>query len=107
MPVILGWGITMLFVLAGWILFRAADIGTATSILGSLAGLRGIGGSLQEPFLLATAAAVSVLVPSAHEIREGLLRPQPVVAALAAVVALICIFRVGRDDLIPFIYFQF
>jgi D-alanyl-lipoteichoic acid acyltransferase DltB (MBOAT superfamily) len=107
MPGILSWGITMLFVLAGWVLFRAADIGTAMSVLGSLAGLRGIGGSLQEIPLLAAAAAVSVLVPSAHEIKESVLRPQPLVAAIAAVVALICIFRVGKEELIPFIYFQF
>ena len=57
----------MLFVLAGWVLFRAANINTAMSVLGSLAGLRGIAGSLQEIPLLAAAAAVSVLVPSAHE----------------------------------------
>jgi alginate O-acetyltransferase complex protein AlgI len=107
MPRILGWGITSLFVLVGWVLFRAADIGTAASVICSLGGLSGIGGKLQDIPLLAIAAAVSVLVPSAHEIKERVLKPQPIVAAIAAVVALICIFRVGKEELIPFIYFQF
>src|SRR5262249_14124428 len=43
MPAALGWLVTMLFVLAGWVLFRAADFGTAASMLASLAGLHGTG----------------------------------------------------------------
>jgi hypothetical protein len=107
MPGVLAWAITMLFVLAGWVLFRASDIGTALSILGSLGGLHGFAGRLQEIPLLIIAAAVSVLVPSAHEIKDGILRPQPRLATIAAIVALICIFRVGKEELVPFIYFQF
>src|SRR3954463_2657847 len=44
LPAIAGWAITMLFVLGGWVLFRAADLGMALSLLASMAGFGGSGG---------------------------------------------------------------
>jgi D-alanyl-lipoteichoic acid acyltransferase DltB (MBOAT superfamily) len=107
-PAILGWAVTMLFVLVGWVLFRAADFKVALSILASLSGASGLGGgSLQSAPLLAAAALVSALLPSAHEIKDQFLRPYPIVAAAAAALAVYCMFAVGKDDLVNFIYFQF
>ena len=48
LPGAAGWALTMLFVLVGWVLFRAADFSTAGSILISLSGAGGISGTLQE-----------------------------------------------------------
>ena len=46
----------MLFVLASFVLFRAADFATAASMLASLVGVHGWGGSFGEPGLIVIAA---------------------------------------------------
>jgi D-alanyl-lipoteichoic acid acyltransferase DltB (MBOAT superfamily) len=107
MPAVLGWLVTMLFVLAGWVLFRAADFGTAASILASLVGMNGRGGTFGEPGLIVVAALVSALVPSAHEIKDGARWPRPAFAAAAAVLAAYCVLEVGKGPPLSFIYFRF
>jgi alginate O-acetyltransferase complex protein AlgI len=107
MPPAVGWLLTMLFVLAGWVLFRAADFGTAASILASLVGLNGTGGEFRDAGLVVAGVLVSWLVPSAHEIKDGLRWPHPALAAGAAVLAAICVLEVGRGPPLSFIYFRF
>jgi D-alanyl-lipoteichoic acid acyltransferase DltB (MBOAT superfamily) len=107
MPTALGWFVTMAFVLAGWVLFRAADFATAASILASLAGLHGSGGTFGEPGLIVVAALVSALVPSAHEIKDRAHWPRPAFAAAAAVLAAFCVLEVGKGPPLSFIYFRF
>jgi len=106
-PALAGWAITMLFVLAGWVVFRANGFASAGSILGSLAGLNGIGGALAEAKLIAIAALASAVIPSAHEMKDRLLLPIPVVAAVTALLAAFCVFEVGKGAPVNFIYFQF
>ena len=65
MPALLGWAVTMLFVAVGWVVFRADTFGTATSIVGSMAGLNGFGGVLLEAKLMVAAALAAALIPSA------------------------------------------
>ncbi len=48
MPMPVGWAITMLFVMVGWVLFRAADFQTAASVLYSLVGGGGFAGKIAE-----------------------------------------------------------
>jgi alginate O-acetyltransferase complex protein AlgI len=107
MPKLLGWSLTMLFVLIGWVIFRAATFGVAGSILMSLIGAGGFGGTLQSVKLLVAAALVSALVPSAHEIIDGLKKPYPLLAAGGAVLAVYCLLVVGEGAPVSFIYFQF
>jgi alginate O-acetyltransferase complex protein AlgI len=107
MPAALGWLVTMTFVLAGWVLFRAADFGTAASMLGSLVGLHGAGGTFHDTRLLIVAALVSALVPSAHEIKDRAGWPRPAFAAAAAVLAAYCVLEVGKGPPLSFIYFRF
>ncbi len=107
MPAALGWLITMAFVLAGWVLFRAADFTTAASILASLVGLHGTGGSFHQAGLIVVAALISALVPSAHEIKDRAHWPHPAFAAAAAVLAAYCVFEVGKGPPLSFIYFRF
>jgi alginate O-acetyltransferase complex protein AlgI len=106
-----GWALTMLFVLLGWVLFRAADFGIAASIIASLSGANGFGGGLSKISLLAAGAAVSLLLPSAHEIKDRLPEPAPAAAAGAALAAAFlagfCVLEVGRGPPLNFIYFQF
>ncbi len=107
MPKLVGWAITMLFVLVGWVAFRAASFGIANSILMSLTGAGGVGGALQPVTLLIASALASALIPSAHEIKNGLSNPHPVLAAAGAVLAVYCLLEVGQGAPVSFIYFQF
>jgi alginate O-acetyltransferase complex protein AlgI len=110
LPALAGWTITMLFVLAGWVLFRASGFDAAGSMLVSLTGWHGFGGAtLREAGPIVLGALASVLIPSAHEMKDWLLRPKPIpaIAVAAALLAIVCVFEVGRGAPVNFIYFQF
>jgi D-alanyl-lipoteichoic acid acyltransferase DltB (MBOAT superfamily) len=107
LPMPAAWLVTMMFVIAGWVVFRASSFGTAGSIILSLAGGMGFSGALQEYKLLIVAALASVLIPSAHEIKDGLLRPRPALAAGAGLLAVYCLLEAGQGAPVNFIYFQF
>jgi hypothetical protein len=97
----------MLFVIAGWVVFRASSFGTAGSVLTSLVGANGLGGPLHDVKFLIAGALASVLIPSAHEIKDTLLRPRPALAAGGAVLAVYCLLEAGQGAPVNFIYFQF
>ena len=107
MPWVVGWFITMLFVVVGWVLFRAADFSTASSMIVSLFGGHGLGGRISNPGLLLVAAAVSLFLPSAHEIRNSRPLPWRSIAVATAILAGFCVLEVGRGPPLSFIYFQF
>ena len=107
MPALAGWAVTMLFVMVGWVLFRAADFHTAASVLYSLVGGGGFGGRIQSMGLLIAAALVSMLVPSAHEIKDMRPLPWPAIAVTAAALAGFCVLEVGNGPPLNFSYFQF
>jgi len=107
MPWVVGWFITMLFVVVGWVLFRAADFSTASSMIVSLFGGHGLGGNISNPGLLLVAAAVSLFLPSAHEIRNSRPLPWRSIAVATAILAGFCVLEVGRGPPLSFIYFQF
>jgi D-alanyl-lipoteichoic acid acyltransferase DltB (MBOAT superfamily) len=107
MPELAGWALTMLFVLAGWVVFRASSFSTAGSVLASLAGLHGFAGAFAEAKLIALAALASAVIPSAYEMKDHLTRPRPVLAVVTALLAAFCVFEVGKGAPVNFIYFQF
>jgi alginate O-acetyltransferase complex protein AlgI len=107
LPAVAAWLITMLFVLVGWVLFRARSFTVAASMLGSMTGTSGLHGELQGIKYLVAGGLVSLLVPSAHELKDFSLRPNRVVAAGAAVLAIVCVLLVGDEAPVSFIYFQF
>jgi alginate O-acetyltransferase complex protein AlgI len=107
LPALAGWALTMLFVVAGWVLFRAADFGSAADMLVSMTGLHGFGGSFRGAGLLAIGATLSVLVPSAHEIKDRWAAPAPWGVAALAVLLCFCVIEVGKGPPLPFVYFQF
>ncbi len=107
MPVPAAWLLTMLFVVAGWVLFRAPDFTVAGNMLAGMGGAGGFGGGLQKPLLMAAAFAVSVLGPTSLAFVDELLKPRRAVAAAFAVVAVVCLLEVGKGQPINFIYFQF
>lgn len=107
LPKSLGWFLTMSFVLVGWVLFRADSFHTAISLLQSLSGSNGFGGVVEKPWLFVASAIASVLIPSAHEIKDQLLKPIPILAVVGAILAIFCVLDVGRGAPVNFIYFQF
>jgi hypothetical protein len=107
LPDAAGWVLTMLFVLASWALFRADSFSVAGSILASLCGLNGLAGRLQEVGLLLAAALASTMLPSAHELKDKLLKPRPAIAWALGALAAYCVLVVGRGPPLNFIYFQF
>jgi alginate O-acetyltransferase complex protein AlgI len=66
-----------------------------------------VGGTVQSAKLMVAAALVSALVPSAHEMKDALSRPRPVLAVGGAVLAVYCLLEVGQGAPVNFIYFQF
>jgi D-alanyl-lipoteichoic acid acyltransferase DltB (MBOAT superfamily) len=76
MPRPLGWATTMLAVLVAWVYFRAADLGTAHAMLGSMVGANGL--SLKTPNIdglpadgipiMVAAAIIAVAAPNVIEI---------------------------------------
>ena len=49
----------------------------------------------------------AVLVPSTQRVVEGWLLPKPFYAVTLALMLMACVWAVGEEKPIPFIYFQF
>jgi alginate O-acetyltransferase complex protein AlgI len=107
LPAPIAWALTMLFVIAGWVLFRAADFTIAGKMLIGMAGFNGLVGEAVWPSMLAAAAAVSILGPNTKEFVEEWLTPAPAYAVAFALAAVIVVLQVGYGQPRSFIYFQF
>ena len=107
LPTPLAWAITMLFVIAGWVLFRASSFTEAAVMLEAMSGVGGIGGSFAGGALIIVAAAVSTIGPTSFEFVSRQLKPYPAFAVAAAVVAVVVVLEVGKGQPQSFIYFQF
>jgi alginate O-acetyltransferase complex protein AlgI len=107
MPAAAGWLITMLFIIVGWVIFRAADFSSAAAILGSMAGLNGFDGKFSRAGLILAGLLVSVIVPAAYRVRSAWLIPHPAFAITTAILTFVCILEVGKGAPQSFIYFQF
>src|SRR5262245_12145492 len=109
LPAPLGWALTMLFVLVGWVLFRSSDFTTAGHMLMGLAGLgNGFVPTVPLNRVLALALVASVLVPSTQRLVEGgWLQPVAYQAVGLAVLLVACIPASGQGQPTQFIDFQF
>ncbi|MBF0130503.1 MAG: MBOAT family protein [Alphaproteobacteria bacterium] len=98
------------FVCLAWIFFRAPDVATAWTYLGSLANVE-VGARLASPFvlfLLALGAASQALPESLFPRVEARLArlPAPAQGAMLGVMIFL-IDALGPEGVAPFIYFQF
>lgn len=110
-PLLLGWLLTMLFVMVSWVLFRAEDFGTAAGLIQSLFGGSGLtlDASKYEisPLLLVAAAAIAIAGPTSQDaVLQGRFDKRWV-AAPAALAFVYLIIEVGSKAHPEFIYFQF
>lgn len=108
MPAPMAWLVTMMFVLVGWVLFRAPDFAHAGQVLAAMVHPAAVSLTLKKlPWLLLLAAALSVVRPTAAEFAERrLIANWPVAVALAGL-AVAAILDVGEGKPVSFIYFQF
>jgi alginate O-acetyltransferase complex protein AlgI len=105
-----GWLLTLLFVMAGWVLFRAESFAVAGRILASMLGLHGAGHvSLDREYVAALAggAAAALIGPTSQEAALRLLQPRPWLAVPAGVGLAYLLLLVGGRLPNVFIYFQF
>ncbi|PWC31572.1 MBOAT family protein [Azospirillum sp. TSO22-1] len=107
LPLPVAWLLTMLFVVVGWVLFRAPDFATAGNLLAGMAGQGGLAGDLSRPLTMAVGAAVALLGPTSLDFTDTRLPARRPVAAAFAVLAVACILEVGKGQPLSFIYFQF
>ena len=107
MPAVLGWALTMAFVLSAWVLFRAPDFATAGTVLRGMAGLAGAGPTrVAHVPELAAAIALALLGPTSQALADRL-RPRPWLAwPIGAALAGLLLLAGGRAPN-EFIYFQF
>jgi D-alanyl-lipoteichoic acid acyltransferase DltB (MBOAT superfamily) len=109
-PTAVAWLLTLLFVMASWVLFRSADFQHAGEVLISMTGWHGTGHlSLDREFVIALClgAAVALLGPTSQEAALIWLRPRSWLAVPAGVLLAYLLLLIGGRLPNVFIYFQF
>ena len=111
MPRLLGWALTMGFVMLGWVLFRAPDFASAARMFTAMAGPPWVGGAVSmdttQTVALLAGCIAAVAGPASQVIALDRLRPLPWVGAAAGVVLFLMLLLVGGRVPNEFIYFQF
>ncbi|GEP00194.1 MBOAT family O-acyltransferase [Methylobacterium haplocladii] len=105
MPAILGWALTLLFVMLSWVLFRATSFEAALAVFKGLFGLAPVGSGFKWR-TIAIAAAVATLGPSAWAAVHKA-PPSRALAIGVAVLFVVVLLKIGDDANYEFIYFQF
>ena len=109
-PKPLAWALTLLFVMAGWVLFRADSFALAGSMLGSMLGVGGVGHiGLDREYLgvIIVGIAVTLIGPTSQEAALIRLAPGPWLAVPAGAGLAFLVLLAGGRLPNAFIYFQF
>ena len=111
-PSALGWLLTMLVVLVGWVLFRAPTFAAATAMLRGMLGLHGGQADVLSLVqwnlgLIAVGMAVSTLGPTSQTLTLESAKPRAWLTVTAGLAACVILLKVSDADYTPFIYFQF
>jgi D-alanyl-lipoteichoic acid acyltransferase DltB (MBOAT superfamily) len=109
-PMLVGWLLTMLVVVAGFVLFRAPSFAAAWEVLTGMAGLNGKGRLMpgaRDWWLVPLAGVVAIAGPTAHQLALDKLRPSPWLAGATALLFVYLLLLVGGGRNTEFIYFQF
>ena len=108
LPRPLAWAITLLFVMVGWVLFRAADFPAASRMIASMFGAYGWGGRFPALWLVLPVGAVVALVgPTSQEAALVRLAPRRRLGLALGVACLLLLLLIGGELKNEFIYFQF
>ncbi len=106
MQPVLGWALTLLFVILSWVLFRAQSFDAAVTIYQGLFGLGGPLGVEMKWQMLVPAAILALIGPTAWSAVHHL-PPWRSLAVAFAVLLVFILFKIGDDENYEFIYFQF
>jgi alginate O-acetyltransferase complex protein AlgI len=107
LPAPIAWSVTMLFVIVGWVLFRSPTVADTFTFLAAMTGARGFSGTFDGASTIALAAAISVVMPSSHDLLKKWLVPNPLVASALTAGFVYLVLVVGGGQPVSFIYFQF
>ena len=111
LPVPAAWALTILFVILGWVLFRANSFLEAISILESMFGLNGLSlntAKYGEPtYFILIGAAIALFGPSSQEFALKREYDSRWAAFATASALVLCTVLVGSGKHPEFIYFQF
>jgi D-alanyl-lipoteichoic acid acyltransferase DltB (MBOAT superfamily) len=110
LPRPLAWAATLLFAMAGWILFRSPDFASAGAMFASLLGAHGAGGIVLDReyvVVLIGGAAIALLGPTSQVAALQRLQPHPWLALPAGALMAYLLLLIGGRLPNAFIYFQF
>jgi alginate O-acetyltransferase complex protein AlgI len=110
LPWLIGWALTMLFVMLSWVLFRAANFSSAWDVLRSMAGLHGLARPVltnESAAAIMLGCAVAVAGPTSQRFALSLSRPAPWIAVPAGILLSWLLLLIGGRLPNVFIYFQF
>jgi D-alanyl-lipoteichoic acid acyltransferase DltB (MBOAT superfamily) len=110
LPRAAAWALTLLFAMAGWVLFRSATFAEAGRMFASLLGQHGSGGIVLDREYVAAligGAAVALFGPTSQQAALERLRPHPWLALPAGALMAYLLLLIGGRLPNAFIYFQF
>ncbi|MGR3762293.1 MBOAT family O-acyltransferase (plasmid) [Roseobacteraceae bacterium NS-SX3] len=111
-PAGLGWPVTMLVVILGWVMFRAPSVGDALLVYAGMAGLNGVPLSPSSAYALQSLELAALVVGGVFSVAGSRL---PAVSgarwlqrsAAPALLMVLCVAALGARSHSPFLYFQF
>ncbi len=107
-PAVLGWVLTLLFVIVGWVLFRAENFQVAAHMLDAMGGHGGSGQADPENWTwVAVGSLFALLGPTNAELSQAPWLVRRTVALVLATLFVAALLRVGQGRGLEFIYFQF
>jgi D-alanyl-lipoteichoic acid acyltransferase DltB (MBOAT superfamily) len=109
-PRLAAWPLTLLFVLLGWVLFRAQTFDAAMTVYQAMVGFAANAAPAAHGFKAQLAGLAGILVlfaPPSQRLALDLLAPSRWVAAAASVVLVFVVLEVGKGQPVEFIYFEF
>jgi len=108
LPRPLGWLLTILFVIACWVLFRAPDFATAGGVLASMTGMHGLGAaSLKPAWVVALGAGIALIGWTSQDFVLARLSAHKWIAPLVGILLVLALILIGGRLQHDFIYFQF
>lgn len=109
LPVYFAWPVTLLFLMFGWVIFRADSMTTANTIMTTMIGLEGFSleGDISNQWLPIAAFLIAIIGPTSQSFAMTKLKPNTPYAVATAGIFLYLILNVAGDGYSEFLYFQF
>jgi alginate O-acetyltransferase complex protein AlgI len=110
LPRPIAWGLTLLFLLPTWVIFRADSLATAGTILESMMGVNGLSMALPISYnwgFSVLAFLLAVFGPTSQELVLNKLRPRRIWAVATAGLLIYLTLNLAGNGYTEFLYFQF